>query len=49
MPIRIGRRDKKSASRQYADISLVMTAAILVLQASYTALVAAFGVLYGSI
>ncbi len=34
---------------QQAEISMVMTDAIFVLQASYTALIAAFGILCGSI
>jgi hypothetical protein len=33
----------------YAETSMVMTDAIFVSQALYTALIAAFGILYGSI
>jgi hypothetical protein len=49
IPICRRRRYKNNASMQQADISMVTTDAILVLQASYTALVTVFGVLYGSI
>ena len=49
MPIRITHLDKKSASTQHAEISRVIDNVRLVSRASYTALAAAFGVLYGSI
>lgn len=49
MPVRITPRDKKSASTQEADTSLAMTDAILISQASYTALEVGSGLLYGSI
>jgi hypothetical protein len=49
MPIHIRHRDTSSTSTHQADISRVMDYARLVSQASYTALAAAFWVLYGSI
>jgi hypothetical protein len=49
MPIRITHRDKNSATAQQADISRVVDNVRLVSRASYTALRAALGVLYGSI
>jgi hypothetical protein len=41
--------DKNSVLAQQAEISMVMTDAIFVSQASYTALIAAFGIFCGSI
>jgi len=43
MPIRIRHRDMTTPSMQQCDISLVMSDAILVSQASYTAFEAVFG------
>ena len=48
MPIRIKHHDKTSISMRHADISPVTTGAVLVSQASDTALEAVIGVLYGS-
>jgi hypothetical protein len=47
--IRIRHRDKNRVLAKQAEISMVMTDAIFVSQASYTALIAAFGILCGSI
>ena len=49
MTIRIKHRDKTSISIQQANIRPVATGAFFVSQASYTALEAVPGVLYGSI
>jgi len=49
MPIRIKHRDKISALPQQPDISMVKIETMPFLRASYTALEAMFGVLYGSI
>ena len=49
MSIRIRHHDKNSVLAQQAEISMVMTDAKFVSQASYTALIAAFGILCGSI
>jgi hypothetical protein len=49
MPIRINCHDKNRTSSQPADISWIMIDPILVSQASYTALTAVFGFLYGPI
>jgi len=49
MSIHIRQRDKDSVLAQQAEISLAITDAIIVSQASYTVLIAAFGILCGSI
>jgi len=49
MPIRIRRRDKNSGSSQGVDRLMVMGDAPSVSRAYYAAVIAAFGVLYGSI
>jgi len=49
MSIRIRHHNKNSVLAQQAEISMVMTGAIFVSQASYMALIAAFGILCGSI
>ncbi len=49
MLIRIRHPDNSGVLSQPADVSMVMADALLVSQASYTALIGALGVLYGSI
>jgi len=49
MPIHIRYGDKNGGVSQRLDISLVTPKAMLCLQVSYTAIVAVFGVLCGSI
>lgn len=49
MPTHIGYADKNGVLSQRLDISLGTPKAMLCLQASYTAIIASFGVLEGSI